>query len=114
MTPCAPVSNAFALITDRPRRQEDERQLARALVGLERRRETEAVEHGHADLEQHDVGHVVEGELEALLSVRRLEHLVAVELQIRRTDEPYRWVVVDDEDARRTGTSRRLAGSGFV
>ena len=95
------------------RRHEDERQLAGALVGLESRRETEAVEHGHADVEQHDVGHVVEGELEALLSVRGLEHLVAVELQDGRTDEPYRGVVVDDEHARRAGTARRHAGSGF-
>ena len=115
ITPCAPVSNALRLDQRVDLcRQEDQRQLARALVSLECGREAETVEHGHADLEQHDIGDVVEGELEALLSVGRLEHLVAVELQIRRADEPYRRVVVDDEDARRTGTSRRFAGSRFV
>jgi hypothetical protein len=95
-------------------RQEDQRQLAGALVGLQCRSETEAVEHGHADLEQHHIGHVVEGELQGLLPVRGLEHLVAVQLQIGGTDEPHCGVVVDDEDARRTGGSRRVVGTGFV
>jgi hypothetical protein len=69
----------------------------RALVGTERRGETEAIEHGHADVEQHDVGRMVEGELESFLPVRGLEHVEAVALQGRRAENPGRSVVVDDQ-----------------
>ena len=79
----------------------------RALVGTERRRETEAIEHGHADVEQHDVGRVVEGELEAFLPVRGLEHVEAVALQDRRAENPGRSVVVDDQYAGWAGTAVR-------
>ncbi len=108
MKPCAPFSNAFALITGSDLcRHEDERQVPRALVRTESRRETEAVEHGHADVEEHDVGHMVEGQLQAFLTVRGLEHVVALALQDRRTEHPRRVVVVHDEHAGRAGTAAR-------
>jgi hypothetical protein len=60
-------------------------------------RELEAVQHGHRDVEQDEIRGVFADALEAFLTVARLDHVEAVQGQIRGTQQANIGVVVDDE-----------------
>jgi hypothetical protein len=62
--------------------QECEGNALRALVPAESRREPEAVEHGHRDVEQHEVRHFGKRTLEPVLAVDRLDHVVPLGTQV--------------------------------
>ena len=82
--------------------------LAGALVRSQRGRKAEAVEHRHADVEQHEVDRLGARELESFLPVRGLEHVVAVALQDSRAQSPDRGV-----DRRRRARAAGREGGRF-
>ena len=113
------VADAAELLAEPPvgrvgtRGQEDDRNLARLLVGRQLAGDRPAVELRHHHVEQDEIGPLLARELEALAAVGGLEHLDARSDQVDAAKQPDRALVVDDQHPPRgAGRGLRVTPAG--
>src|SRR5215212_7352728 len=98
----AELLRAATVVGRGARGEEDDRNLVRALVGVELLRHRPPVEARHHQVEEDDVRLLGTRELERLLAVRRLDDLHACDGQVDLAEQPDRRLVVGDEDSQPT------------
>ncbi len=82
------------------RREHEDREGDRRRIGAEGSQHVQAVELGHDEIEDHEVGRLPAHHLEGLASVRGFGEDVAVVLKRPRREAAHDRVVVHDQDAR--------------
>src|SRR5262245_24278501 len=103
----ADVEAACAVAELGPRREEDDRDPAGAIVLEQLLGHPPAVEAGHHHVEEDDVGLLVPREVEAGLAVRGLEHVHPLGLEVDAAEQTDRRLVVDHEHAKYRIVHRR-------
>src|SRR5207249_9385648 len=94
-----------------PRGQEDDWNRARGRIAEQLFRHLPAVDSRDHHVQQDNIRMLLAGKLEPGPSVRRLEHLHPLGLEIDAAEQPDGRLVVDDEDAGQCATSSCSAGS---